>query len=88
MPELQTITTVAASVEQNERPPATASSIRIKTPRRILHFSDGTMEEYSTDDEPDASVANQTNQQTQVNIVRWQLCVRKYCVEIEIQRVV
>ncbi|XP_067011815.1 protein FAM177A1 [Anabrus simplex] len=24
-----------------------------KSPRRILHFSDGTLEEYSTDDEPD-----------------------------------
>lgn len=71
MPEQQqTIATVAACVEQNERPPATASSIRIKTPRRILHFSDGTLEEYSTDDEPDTLAANQTNQQNQVDIVR------------------
>jgi hypothetical protein len=31
-------------------------SLRHKVPRRILHFSDGTMEEYSSDeDEPDTS---------------------------------
>lgn len=34
-------------------PPTTVSSIRVKAPRRILHFSDGTLEEYSTDDEAD-----------------------------------
>lgn len=36
-----------------QTPPTTVSSIRVKAPRRILHFSDGTLEEYSTDDEAD-----------------------------------
>lgn len=33
-----------------------ATEIKVKAPKRILHFSDGTMEEYSTDEEdtPDA----------------------------------
>lgn len=26
------------------------TSVRVRTPKRILHFSDGTMEEYSDDD--------------------------------------
>lgn len=27
------------------------TSVNVKTPKRILHFCDGTLEEYSTDDE-------------------------------------
>lgn len=50
MPELNIITTVS---EPEQSPPTTASSINIKKPKRILHFSDGTMEEYSSDDEVD-----------------------------------
>lgn len=70
MPEIQTITSGTGGIEQHEKPPTTASSIRIKTPRRILHFSDGTMEEYSTDDETDAPAStNHTNQQSQIDIV-------------------
>lgn len=30
-----------------------ATSVRVKTPKRIIHFSDGTLEEYSSDDETD-----------------------------------
>lgn len=29
------------------------TSVRVKAPRRILHFSDGTLEEYSSDEESD-----------------------------------
>lgn len=29
-------------------------SVKIKRPKRVLHFSDGVIEEYSTDDEKDA----------------------------------
>lgn len=47
-------------------PPTTASSIRVKAPRRILHFSDGTLEEYSTDDEAD--VPDGANN-TQIDVV-------------------
>lgn len=34
-----------------EQPATTLSSVQVKTPRRILHFSDGTLEEYSTDED-------------------------------------
>lgn len=49
-----------------QTPPTTVSSIRVKAPRRILHFSDGTLEEYSTDDEAD--VPDGAND-TQINVV-------------------
>lgn len=49
-----------------QTPPTTASSIRVKAPRRILHFSDGTLEEYSTDDEVD--VPDGANN-TQIDVV-------------------
>lgn len=40
-----------------------------KAPRRVLHFSDGTLEEYSTDEEDGASSdALQTNDLPVVNI--------------------
>lgn len=37
----------------SEPEPSTTSlaSVRVKTPRRILHFSDGVLEEYSTDED-------------------------------------
>lgn len=28
-----------------------AASVKVKTPKRVLHFSDGVLEEYSTDEE-------------------------------------
>lgn len=49
-----------------QTPPTTVSSIRVKAPRRILHFSDGTLEEYSTDDEAD--VPDGAND-TQIDVV-------------------
>lgn len=37
-----------------------ATSVRVRTPKRIIHFSDGTLEEYSSDDETD-NVAEETS---------------------------
>lgn len=42
----------------------TTASVRIRAPKRILHFSDGTLEEYSDDDVD----ANDTSNQ-QVDVV-------------------
>lgn len=39
--------------ESEQQPPTTLTSIHVKTPKRILHFSDGILEEYSSDDEID-----------------------------------
>lgn len=40
--------------------PTSLASIQVKTPKRILHFSDGIMEEYSSDDEIDRQNKNNT----------------------------
>lgn len=52
MADMQNITSLAQPATQS------ATAIKVKAPKRILHFSDGTMEEYSTDEEdtPDAKV--------------------------------
>lgn len=56
-------------MEQLTFPAATITAVvRMKAPRRILHFSDGTMEEYSTDDEIDAE--NEKNMQLDVVSIR------------------
>lgn len=52
MTELEMISKLS---EPEQQPATTLTSIRVKTPRRILHFSDGVMEEYSSDDEVDGS---------------------------------
>lgn len=44
-----------SKISESEQPPTALTSVRVKTPRRILHFSDGVMEEYSTDDEVDGA---------------------------------
>lgn len=49
-----------------QTPPTTVSSVRVKAPRRILHFSDGTLEEYSTDDETDVPDGTKD---TQIDVV-------------------
>lgn len=41
------------------------ATVRVKTPKRILHFSDGILEEYSTDEED--NVDNSKNNQEIVN---------------------
>ena len=41
--------------DSDQQPPTALTSVRVKTPRRILHFSDGVMEEYSSEDEVDAA---------------------------------
>ncbi|XP_056645433.1 protein FAM177A1 [Diorhabda sublineata] len=35
------------------------NSIKVKTPKRVLHFSDGILEEYSTDEEDNSTTQNQ-----------------------------
>lgn len=52
MTELQTIS------KSELLPPTSLTSIQVKTPKRILHFSDGIMEEYSSDDEIDGKNKN------------------------------
>lgn len=51
MTELQLISKLRESEPQP--PPTTITSVRVKAPKRILHFSDGILEEYSSDDEID-----------------------------------
>lgn len=45
-----------ATLTQPDNSVQGATAIKVKAPIRILHFSDGTMEEYSSDEEdtPDA----------------------------------
>lgn len=50
MTELQLISKLS---ELEQQPPTTVASVRVKAPKRILHFSDGILEEYSSDDEID-----------------------------------
>lgn len=64
MTELQLISKLS---EMEQQPPTTVASVRIKAPRRILHFSDGTLEEYSSDDEIDGS-SNQKKQSDEVKL--------------------
>lgn len=52
-----------------QKPPTTVSSVRVKAPRRILHFSDGTLEEYSTDDETDAPNYQISNEDNRIDVV-------------------
>lgn len=61
MTELQMI----SKLSDLEQQPTTLTSVRVKTPKRILHFSDGILEEYSSDDEIDGS--NTAKQSEQVN---------------------
>lgn len=64
MTELQLISKLS---EMEQQPPTTISSIRVKAPKRILHFSDGTLEEYSSDDEVDGP-SNQKKQNDEVKL--------------------
>lgn len=70
MTELQMISKLSESEQQS---PTTLTSVRVKTPRRILHFSDGIMEEYSSDDEVDG--ANKCDKVTISNIGFAYVCV-------------
>lgn len=56
MTELQLISKLS-EMEQ----PTQITSVRVKAPKRILHFSDGILEEYSSDDEIDGP-SNQNKQ--------------------------
>lgn len=44
----------------------TTASVRIRAPKRILHFSDGTLEEYSDDDVDGSDNIDSNNQQVDV----------------------
>ncbi|KAF5286041.1 hypothetical protein FQR65_LT12976 [Abscondita terminalis] len=41
------------------------TKVKVRTPKRVLHFSDGVLEEYS-DDEPDSPSGGQTNTNNEV----------------------
>lgn len=62
MTELQLISKLS-EMEQ----PTQITSVRVKAPKRILHFSDGILEEYSSDDETDGPV-NHNKQSDEVKI--------------------
>lgn len=62
MTELQLISKLS-EMEQQQSP----TQIRIKAPKRILHFSDGILEEYSSDDEVDGP-SNQNKQSDEVKL--------------------
>lgn len=51
----------------DEKKGANDETIKVKVPKRILHFSDGVLEEYSDDDEVDS--APQEKEQTVVDPV-------------------
>ncbi|CAH0559870.1 unnamed protein product [Brassicogethes aeneus] len=42
--------------------PGTATNVRVKEPKRILHFSDGVLEEYSSDEDEVDAANNNTEQ--------------------------
>lgn len=48
---------------------------RKRVPRRILHFSDGTLEEYSTDEEDDVPDSKTDNQIAHIDPVSKNECV-------------
>lgn len=48
----------------------TTASVRIRAPKRILHFSDGTLEEYSDDDvDGPGNINNNDTSNQQVDVV-------------------
>lgn len=65
MTELQLISKLSESEQPPSPPPTIIASIQVKAPKRILHFSDGILEEYSSDDEIDGP-SNQKRQNDQV----------------------
>lgn len=43
----------------NDQRADSSANIKVKVPKRVLHFSDGTLEEYSDDDEVDSTPQNE-----------------------------
>lgn len=74
MPEQNILMEMNNNMKQSTTPPTTASSVHVKAPRRILHFSDGTLEEYSTDDETDATKNHSQKQIDLVSFLVFLLC--------------
>lgn len=62
--------------EINNQQPTVANetsttSVHVRTPKRILHFSDGTMEEYSDDDNGEDVIDQaQKNNDKQIDVVK------------------
>lgn len=56
---------------------STSSAVRVKQPKRILHFSDGVLEEYSTDEE---EVDGLQKDQTVVDPVCITALLCRYCI--------
>lgn len=75
MTELQLISKLSESEEQPPPPPTTITSIQVKAPKRILHFSDGILEEYSSDDEVDGP----SNQKKRNDEVKLKIQYLRYC---------
>lgn len=67
MSELSNITDLGDLEHKQE---LQVTSVHVRAPRRILHFSDGTMEEYSTDDELDAVNDENDDRNKQLDVVR------------------
>lgn len=51
-------------------------SVKIKRPKRVLHFSDGVIEEYSTDDEKEDVVDSNDDSNKVVDEVIFHMCLR------------
>lgn len=47
------------------------SRVKLKEPKRILHFSDGTLEEYSTDEETEQVDHSSTNTEVPTDWIPW-----------------
>lgn len=61
MADMQDITTLPQPVATQG-----VTAVKVKAPKRILHFCDGTMEEYSSDDE---DITDAKNNEKQVSVV-------------------
>lgn len=76
MADMQNIATLA----QPENCEIDATTVKVKAPKRILHFSDGTMEEYSSDEE-DTPDAQRNDKQISVVSLNSFIIVRELCDE-------
>lgn len=64
----------------------TTASVHIRAPKRVIHFSDGTLEEYSDDDDRidhSEKMNNDNNSNQQIDVVS--VCIRCNRKQKEIQ---
>lgn len=64
MTELQDITNLT-ELNQNEAERTNKTSVKVRAPKRILHFSDGIMEEYSDDED----ITDGKSNESQISVV-------------------